>query len=137
MTAPGVVILRTPVECTSETPFGTPVLLASGYPQAEGLGRQVLAPGAAVGRAGGAGVLEACVGFAVGAGRTMCEGPAELLDFGGETELRVGVTPDVALSVAGADEPATDGLDEDALAERAAVDRADAEGGDAAVCLGV
>ena len=126
MTAPDVVIVRTPVEGTSAMPLGTPVLVASGYPQGEGWGKQVLSPGEIVGRTVGVAVMLALwVGFGVTVGRTMCGGVADgfdvddALELGGlelgRLELATKLGLDVGLPRGGADERGTDGLTEPAV----------------------
>jgi hypothetical protein len=50
---PALRIVKTPVEGTRAVPGGTPVLVASGYPHADGCGRQPLVTGLGAGMGGG------------------------------------------------------------------------------------
>jgi hypothetical protein len=120
---PALRIVRTPVERTSAMPDGTPVLLPSGYPQADGRGRHPTAAGL-----GGGVVLELTVGcsdgLAVGVRRPIAGGVAEALE---EAVDRLG--PIVRLALGGGVDGVSEGLA--VLAECAVAEAEADEGADA------
>jgi hypothetical protein len=93
-------------------PAGTPVFDASGYPHADGWGKQVLAGAGIVGRGGGAtGGPAVCVGLAGVVGRTTCDGVPDACDVDDRLGLAVELVVELDVALSAADEdPCTDGL---------------------------